>query len=128
MTRPSVPQLAASILSRSAWARRSTPWSLVELKLNEAECREVHDCFMTLTPDAWQNAVAGLAPSATIAEQSVTGQPLHGFYLLLLIADTARRNAWEGSLWSQVRGALSTNAAMNELLFDAGGNPPGRQR
>ena len=123
MTQTSVPQLATSILSRSPWARRSTPWSLVELKLNEAEWREVHDCFRTLTPDAWQRAIAGLAPSVTVAEQIVTGQPLYGFYLLLLISEIARRNAWEGSLWAQVRRSLSTNAALTQQLFDAGGQP-----
>jgi hypothetical protein len=123
MTQTSVPQLATSILSRSPWARRSTPWSLVELKLNEAEWREVHDCFRTLTPDAWQRAISGLAPAATVAEQIVTGQPLYGFYLLLLISETARRNAWEGSLWAQVRRSLSTNAALTQQLFDAGGQP-----
>lgn len=123
MTQTSVPQLATSILSRSPWARRTTPWSLVELKLNEAESREVVDCFRTITPDAWQRAIAGLAPAATVADQIVTGQPLYGFYLLLLISETARRNAWEGSLWAQVRRSLSTNAALTQQLFDAGGQP-----
>jgi hypothetical protein len=97
----------------------------VELKLNEADCREVHDCFRTLTQDEWQRAIAGLAPAVTVAEQVVTGQPLYGFYLLLVISETARRNAWEGSLWAQVRRSLSTNAALTQLLFDAGGQPSG---
>lgn len=123
MAQTSVAQLATSILNRSPWARRSTPWSLVELKLSEAEWREVHNCFHTLTPDMWKRAIAGLAPTATVADQIVTGQPLYGFYLLLLISETARRNACEGSLWAQVRRSLPTNAALTEQLFDAGGQP-----
>lgn len=125
MTRSSVPQLATSFLSRSPWARRATPWSLVELKINEGEWWEAYDCFRTLTPDTWQRAITGLAPAVTIAEQVVTGQPLYGFYLLLVISEAARLNAWEGSLWAQVRRTLSTNTAMNQLLFDAGGQPAG---
>lgn len=123
MTQTPIAQLATSILSRSPWARHSTPWSLVELKLNEADRREVHNCFQTLTPEMWKRAIAGLAPTATVANQIVTGQALYGFYLLLLISETARRNAWEGSLWAQVRRSLPTNAALTGLLFDAGGQP-----
>lgn len=123
MSGPSVAELTQAVLRRSPWAQGATPWSLVELKLSEGEWSAVHGCFLHQGPDTWQRAVAGLAQAVTVNEQTVTGQPLFGLFLLLVISDAARRNAWEGSLWAQVRRTLSANATLTPLLFDAGGQP-----
>lgn len=100
-------EVMATLLGRFQWACSSEPWSLAELRVDDQEFLTLQACFGRLEPNALRAAFNGLAAPVRLSNQVVGGQAIHGLFLLLLFAETARRNASEGTLWIRARSTRS---------------------